>query len=57
MEVSRDGKTITLSITFDERTAEWEAASNALNEKITQQQQSQQQQQQGNGYGGWPFGW
>lgn len=59
LEVSRSGQTLTLSITFDERTAEREAASQAVQEQINQEQQQQQQQQQqsGNGFGGWPFGW
>ncbi|SBW11373.1 HtrA protein [uncultured Eubacteriales bacterium] len=60
--VNRSGQSVTLSITFDERTTENEAASQALQDQLdqeTQQQtQQQQQQQQGGGYGyGWPFGW
>lgn len=60
LEVSRSGQALTLSITFDERTAEREAASQAVQEQINQEQQAQQQQQQqqsGNSFGGWPFGW
>lgn len=60
MEVSRSGQNLTLSITFDERTAEREAASQAVQDQINQEQQVQQQQQQpqsGNGFNGWPFGW
>lgn len=58
LEVSRSGKTVTLTITFDERTAEGEAASQALQDQLNQEQQQQQQQQQSGGYGyGWPFGW
>ena len=60
LEVNRAGQSLTLSITFDERTAEREAASQAVQEQINreqQQQQQQQQQQSGNGFGGWPFGW
>lgn len=60
LEVNRSGQTLTLSITFDERTAEREAASQAVQEEINreqQEQQRQQQQQSGNGFGGWPFGW
>ena len=59
LEVNRAGQTLTLSITFDERTAEREAASQAVQEQINREQQEQQRQQQqsNNGLGGWPFGW
>ncbi len=56
--VNRSGQTVTLSITFDERTAERETASQGLQNQLNQEQQrqQQQQQQQSGGYG-WPFGW
>ncbi len=59
LAVIRDGKSQTLTITFDERTTERVAASQALQEEINKEQQQQYQQQQQQQYGGfgWPFGW
>lgn len=60
LEVNRSGEKVSLTITFDERTSEREAASSALSEQIAkeQQEQYQQQQQQSQQYGNsWPFGW
>lgn len=60
MEVNRSGEKVSLTITFDEKTSEREAASAALSEQISQEQQEQyqQQQQQSQQYGNsWPFGW
>ena len=61
LTVSRSGSTVTLTITFDERTDELVAASSELQEEINdqlQQQYQQQQQQQQNNWGNlFPFGW
>lgn len=59
LEVIREGKSVTLTLTFDEKTAEREAASQKLQDEINQEQQAQQQQEQqqyGNSFS-WPFGW
>lgn len=57
LEIIRDGKSQTITMTFDERTTEREAASQALQDELNQEQQQQYQQQQQQQYGGWPFGW
>ncbi len=62
LSVVREGDKKTLTITFDEETAQWQEASNELYQEIQEEQQRQQQEQYQNSYGGnfgwgWPFGW
>ena len=51
LTVIRGTETLTLSITFDEKNEQTEAAN-----QIQQESNQQQQQQQSGGYYGWPFG-
>lgn len=54
LSVIREGKSLTLSLTFDEKTAERESATQKLQEELMAQQQQQYQQQYGNSFN-WPF--
>ena len=58
LTVSRSGESLTLTITFDERTDERVQASQDLQDQIEQQDQQNQNQQNNNNWGNFfPFGW